>query len=160
MCLLPDNIISESAGIVIDPQTKGPRINYQYETSVSGIFACGNVLHIHDVVDYVSEEGDDVALSVVNYLNKNNALTNCVTVNKDRHFVYVLPQTIDTTQGVKLKFRVRKPLKDVKILIKSNDEILMTVMKKQLLPAEMEMITLPLHVLQKVKHEITLECVL
>ncbi len=157
--LIPDNIITEEAGIVMDPQTKGPRINHNYETSIPGIFACGNGLHIHDVVDFVSEEGDVVAKSVSDYLNNIHDSLNSVGVKGDANFIYVIPHTINLDKPVKLKFRMRRPFKNVKILIKSGDEILMTLPKTQLLPAEMEMIQIPLSILQKVKDKLTLECI-
>jgi len=157
--LIPDNIITEAAGIVMDPQTKGPRINHNYETSIPGIFACGNGLHIHDVVDFVSEEGDVVAKSVSDYLNNIHDSLNSVGVKGDANFIYVIPHTINLDKPVKLKFRMRRPFKNVKILIKSGDEILMTLPKTQLLPAEMEMIQIPLSILQKVKDKLTLECI-
>jgi len=155
--LIPDNIITEDAGIEMDPRTKGPKINQYYETSIPGIFACGNGLHIHDVVDFVSEEGDTVAKSVEKYLNQNNQSLGLIPVVCDSHFIYVLPQTMDKNQSVKLKFRVRKPLKNVKVVIKSKDEILMTLPKTQILPAEMEMITIPLQLMDKIKDELRLE---
>lgn len=155
--LIPDNIITENAGIEMDPRTKGPKINQYYETSIPGIFACGNGLHIHDVVDFVSEEGDTVAKSVEKYLNQNNQSLGLIPVVCDSHFIYVLPQTMDKNQSVKLKFRVRKPLKNVKVVIKSKDEILMTLPKTQILPAEMEMITIPLQLMDKIKDELRLE---
>jgi len=155
--LIPDNIITEDAGIEMDPRTKGPKINQYYETSIPGIFACGNGLHIHDVVDFVSEEGDTVAKSVEKYLNQNNQSLGLIPVVCDSHFIYVLPQTMDKNQSVKLKFRVRKPLKNVKVVIKSKDEILMTLPKTQILPAEMEMITIPLQLMDKIQDEIRLE---
>lgn len=155
--LIPDNIITENAGIEMDPRTKGPKINQYYETSTAGIFACGNGLHIHDVVDFVSEEGDTVAKSVEKYLNQNNHSLGLIPVVCDSHFIYVLPQTMDKNQSVKLKFRVRIPLKNVKVVIKSKDEILMTLPKTQILPAEMEMITIPLQLMDKIQDEIRLE---
>lgn len=155
--LIPDNIITENAGIEMDLRTKGPKINQYYETSIPGIFACGNGLHIHDVVDFVSEEGDTVAKSVERYLTENMRTVLSIPVKSDSNFIYVLPQTIDKNQSVKLKFRVRKPLKNVKVVIKSNDEILMTLPKTQILPAEMEMITIPLQLMDKIQGEIRLE---
>lgn len=155
--LIPDNIITENARIEMDLRTKGPKINQYYETSIPGIFACGNGLHIHDVVDFVSEEGDTVAKSVERYLSENMRTVLSIPVKSDSNFIYVLPQTIDKNQTVKLKFRVRKPLKNVKVVIKSNDEILMTLPKTQILPAEMEMITIPLQLMDKIQGEIRLE---
>jgi NADPH-dependent 2,4-dienoyl-CoA reductase/sulfur reductase-like enzyme len=100
--LIPDNIITENAGIEMDLRTKGPKINQYYETSIPGIFACGNGLHIHDVVDFVSEEGDTVAKSVERYLTENMRTVLSIPVKSDSNFIYVLPQTIDKNQSVKL----------------------------------------------------------
>ena len=157
--LIPDNIITENAGIEMDPRTKGPKINQYYETSIPGIFACGNGLHIHDVVDFVSEEGDMVAKSVERYLNQLGKSDLSIPVNSDSNFIYVLPQTIDKSQAVKLKFRVKRPLKNVKIVIRTKDEIIMTLPKTQLLPAELEMITLPLPLIDKIQDEVRLEII-
>ena len=157
--LIPDNIITENAGIEMDPRTKGPKINQYYETSIPGIFACGNGLHIHDVVDFVSEEGDMVAKSVERYLNQLGKSDLSIPVNSDSNFIYVLPQTIDKSQAVKLKFRVKRPLKNVKVVIRTKDEIIMTLPKTQLLPAELEMITLPLSLIDKIQDEVRLEII-
>lgn len=157
--LIPDNIITENAGIEMDPRTKGPKINQYYETSIPGIFACGNGLHIHDVVDFVSEEGDMVAKSVERYLNQLGKSDLSIPVNSDSNFIYVLPQTIDKSQAVKLKFRVKRPLKNVKVVIRTKDEIIMTLPKTQLLPAELEMITLPLPLIDKIQDEVRLEII-
>lgn len=157
--LIPDNIITENAGIEMDPRTKGPKINQYYETSIPGIFACGNGLHIHDVVDFVSEEGDMVAKSVERYLNQLGKSGQLIPVNSDSNFIYVLPQTIDKSQAVKLKFRVKRPLKNVKVVIRTKDEIIMTLPKTQLLPAELEMITLPLPLIDKIQDEVRLEII-
>lgn len=157
--LIPDNIMTENAGIEMDPRTKGPKINQYYETSIPGIFACGNGLHIHDVVDFVSEEGDMVAKSVERYLNQLGKSDLSIPVNSDSNFIYVLPQTIDKSQAVKLKFRVKRPLKNVKVVIRTKDEIIMTLPKTQLLPAELEMITLPLPLIDKIQDEVRLEII-
>lgn len=157
--LIPDNIMTENAGIEMDPRTKGPKINQYYETSIPGIFACGNGLHIHDVVDFVSEEGDMVAKSVERYLNQLGQSGLSIPVNSDSNFIYVLPQTIDKSQAVKLKFRVKRPLKNVKVVIRTKDEIIMTLPKTQLLPAELEMITLPLPLIDKIQDEVRLEII-
>jgi len=157
--LIPDNIITENAGIEMDPRTKGPKINQYYETSIPGIFACGNGLHIHDVVDFVSEEGDMVAKSVERYLNQLGKSGLSIPVNSDSNFIYVLPQTIDKSQAVKLKFRVKRPLKNVKVVIRTKDEIIMTLPKTQLLPAELEMITLTLPLIDKIQDEVRLEII-
>lgn len=155
--LIPDNIITENCGIVMDSRTKGPKVDQNYETSIPGIFACGNGLHIHDVVDFVSEEGDRVAQSVERYLNMRLSDKQAIPVSCDSNFIYALPQVIDRNSPVKLKFRIKKPMKNVKIVLKSNDEVLMTLPKTQILPAEMEMIQIPLSIMQKVKDEIRLE---
>ena len=155
--LIPDNIITENCGIEMDPRTKGPKINQDYETSIPGIFACGNSLHIHDVVDFVSEEGDKVGESIVRYLNHETKENDLIQVESDTNFIYVLPQQIHKKQAIRLKYRVRKPLKNVRVVLKSNNEVIVSFPKTQILPAEMEMINLPLSLLEKVKGDLHLE---
>ena len=61
--LIPENTLSQQAGIILDPVTRGPVVNQDLETSIPGVFACGNVLYVHDLVDYVSEEGKKAGLA-------------------------------------------------------------------------------------------------
>jgi hypothetical protein len=96
---------------------------------------------------------------VFDYLNQSSSVSDCVNVSGDANFIYVIPHVIDKNKAVKLKFRIRRPLKNVKVRVLSGDEVLMTLPKTQILPAEMEMIQIPLSLLQKVKSELRLEII-
>ena len=95
--LLPDNSLSKKLGIRIDPKTKGAVVNEKMETNIKGIFACGNVLHVHDLVDYVSTEAEVAALSAVDYIknqfkSKNETI---VHIEPGSGLIYAVPQNFN-----------------------------------------------------------------
>ena len=146
--LIPLNSLLENVGAKINPKTKGPVVDENYQTTVKGIFACGNSLHVHDLVDYVTEEGRLAGQKVAKYLK--NELTNEVEkvdieVNNGDNVSYVVPMHIGSkSKDISLKFRVKKPLGKCTIIIKNNGEIIRKINKQYLLPAEMEKIKLDL----------------
>ena len=155
--LIPDNQLSSMAGIEIDPRSKGPKIGANYETSIPGVFASGNVLHIHDVVDYVSEEGDQAAAAILNYLNKQGDEFEPLTLSTDQNFIYALPHKLNPNIHNKLKYRVRKPMHDVRVCLVSNGTIVHSLKKEHLLPAELEMMIIPQKVLAQCNGDCRLE---
>jgi heterodisulfide reductase subunit A-like polyferredoxin len=155
--LIPDNQLSMMAGIEIDPRSKGPKIGANYETSIPGIFASGNVLHIHDVVDFVSEEGDQAATAILNYLNKREETAETLMLSTDQNFIYALPHTLNPNMHNKLKYRVRRPMHDVRVCLVSKGMVVHSVKKEHLLPAELEMMIIPQKVLAQCENECRLE---
>lgn len=155
--LIPDNILSEEMGVKIDPITKGPVVDQAYATSVDGVYACGNALHIHDVVDYVSEEGEGAADSVLRYLKEGQDQADFYPIQASKDIAYVLPQSAQRNQGVQFKLRVRKPIAKAKIVFKSGEDILVSFPKEHLVPSEMERFKLPASVLIKVKDSLSVE---
>lgn len=138
--LIPENEQSKEAGILCSTQTKGALVDNTLETNIEGIFACGNVLHVHDVVDFVSSEGVKAGKSASEYI-KGNTKKDCeITVEKDDQLLYVLPQKITVCEPVELHFRTRKVYKSVDILVKQGDVVLKHLKNQHLLPAEMEKI--------------------
>ena len=145
--LIPNNPLLLPIGVKMHPRTKGPIVNENLETSIKGIFACGNSLHVHDLVDFVSEEGMIAGLKASEYikgmLNKEKDDKEIIIEAKDG-IGYCLPATttlnnlLDTT----LKFRVTKPFNNVFIEIKLNGITIKKIKKLYLLPAEMENISL------------------
>ena len=90
--LIPENELSRKAGVAISPNTNGPIVDYHLQTSVPGIFACGNVLHVHDLVDYVSEESENCGKNVITYLRENDTSTLLsVDVQAGANLRYVIP---------------------------------------------------------------------
>ncbi len=139
--LIPENELTKNAGIEIDPVTSGAVVNEQRETSQSGIFACGNVLHVHDLVDYVSEESEIAGRSAAEYVKNGNNNKNSVKTIAGRGVRYVLPQTI-TSGNNELFFRVAKPFNKVRVKAIMNGEILAEAIRLRAVPGEMEKLKL------------------
>ncbi len=140
--LIPENELSEEAGVMLDPATKGAVVNQHLETSVDGIYACGNVLHVHDLVDYVALEAERAAGSAVKRIKgKNRKKTKRIIVKKGEGIRYTVPQHIDRSEKeekIKIYFRSRTILDSVRVNVISKGKIIYSKKFKQLVPAEME----------------------
>ena len=141
--LIPSNVLLEDMGMKMS-STKGPLVNEMMETTIDGIFACGNSLHVHDLVDFVTKEGRIAGRGASKYLkglvSKNDEKIECDAGNG---ISYVIPQIINMNNvdnNVEFKFRVRKPMENKKIVIKINNKVIKSIVKPHLLPAEMETI--------------------
>ena len=135
--LIPENELSLKAGVKLDSNTKGPIIDENYQTSVKGIFVAGNVLHVHDLVDFVSLEGERLAIQVANYIN-NKSLDKCyINIERDNNIGHTIPQKISGKNDFILSMRVRKPLKNPIIEITQDDKVIKSVKMKKAIPAEM-----------------------
>ena len=136
---------------------KGAVVNQYMETMIDGIFTCGNCLHVHDVVDFVSDEarlaGRSAALYIKDKINKN---ANRINVKPGNGLSYVLPQFIleDSLEDVVIKFRVRKPVQDQVVWIKSGETVILKQVKPVMIPSEMVMIRIPKEKLAGVKEDI------
>lgn len=146
--LIPENELSKSAGIELDNITGGPIVNESMETSVEGIFACGNVVHVHDLVDWVTEESKRAGSSAAKYIKgqieSNGKTIKLRGINGVR---YVVPHQIrldNIGQTVELMMRVDNIYKDVKLVIRSNEKVIKEVKRKHVAPGEMETIKLNL----------------
>jgi len=158
--LIPENGLSEAAGIVLDPRTKGPIVSESYETNIAGIFACGNVLHVHDLVDFVTEESRKAGQAVVKYL-ENQLVTSKrpIQVIPDEGVNYIVPQHINIEnidKSIEFFLRVNKEYKNVIIVVKSNKTVIKTIKKKHLAPAEMEKIKISINDFELVKDSISI----
>lgn len=139
--LLPSNVLLEDMGMEMS-STRGPLVNEMMETSIEGIFACGNSLHVHDLVDFVTKEGKVAGRGASKYLkglvNRSSDKVNCKAGNG---VSYLIPQIVNVSnidENVEFKFRVRKPMENKRVIVKLNDEVIKKVIKPHLLPAEME----------------------
>ena len=140
--LIPENELTNNAGIEISPVTKGPKVNQYMQTSIPSVFACGNVVHVNDLVDNVSTEskkaGESAALYAAGKLNSDNA----ITVQTGENVRYVCPQTvIPADEKVDLYFRVMKPAKSVVITVCDGENTLLTRKAIKVNPGEMEKAT-------------------
>ena len=139
--------------------TKGPVVNQYMETEIPGIFTCGNCLHVHDVVDFVSQEarlaGKSAALYLKNEINNNE---DRIKIKAGNNISYVLPQFVlkNSVNDLTFKFRVRKPVKDQVVFIKSGETVLAKFIKSALIPSEMVMVNLSKDKLDEIKDEIVI----
>ena len=156
--LIPENELSKDAGVELSPKTKGAVVYDNRETMVEGIFACGNVLQVHDLVDFVSEESELAGKSVAEYLKNGEKKRDVINTVNGKNVSYVLPQKIDKNaeKFVKLFFRVTGAYKNAKITIKNGDKILLERTKKIVVPGEMENIVVPINLLKEAKDDIIL----
>ncbi len=151
--LIPENEMTVKAGALIDPVTKGPVVNESMETSIEGIFACGNVVHVHDLVDFVTEESRRAGKYAAEYIKAMNGQTEVVAsmLSKPGNGIgYIVPQKIRTnklTENLDLFFRVRQEFKGVELVIKADGEVLKRLKKRHLAPGEMEHIVFKTDVL-------------
>ena len=150
--LIPENQLSEEAGILLDGRTKGPVINSRYETVKKGIFACGNVLHVHDLVDYVSAEGELAGKAAAEYLRAQeepSAMADEVpelSVEAGEGLSYMLPQRLslpamEADGRTDFKFRVKQSHKEACLELWQGERLIKRVKKKYLEPAVMGTVT-------------------
>ena len=145
--LIPENELSRSAGVDMNGVTGGPNVNESLETSVPGIFACGNVLHVHDLVDYVSEEAVRAGQNAVRFIKgeldeENDAKIQLKATDGAR---YTVPATIDAKRMEDLltvRFRVGDVFKDSYVSVYFDDERVQHRKKQIMAPGEMEQIIL------------------
>ena len=140
--LIPENELSLMAGVELDPRTKGAVVDEFYQTSVPGIFAAGNVLHVHDLVDFVSLEAERLAKSVAAYLKEDLAPAE-ISIETGGLIGYTVPQKISGARDVSLSFRPRKPVRGCRVEIRQDETCLVSRTYPKLLPAEMVTIDLP-----------------
>ena len=139
--------------------TRGLKVNDSFEsTSLEGIFSCGNCLHVHDVVDFVSDEGRDAGRGAANYIKNSLRNNETITVNALDGISYVIPQIISdkNKDSITFKFRVRKPINNAYVVFKDHEDEIARIYKNVLIPSEMVMIKLNQNQLNKIKtNEIT-----
>lgn len=138
--LIPENELSVEAGVKLDVKTSGPIVNNSMITNIDGVFACGNVVHVHDLVDFVTKEsriaGKNAALYSLNKLIQNDTVS---TIANDG-ISYIVPQNIDTKceEDINLFMRVRAIYKNKKLVVRSNDKVILEKKRLHMIPSEME----------------------
>ena len=155
--LIPENELTKSAGIELSNQTRGAIVSQTRETLVSGVFACGNVLQVHDLVDFVSEEAEIAGRYASKFVLEGKSAGEYIQVENGENVTYVCPQRIDKKEGgnVKLFFRVRNTFKNCTIKVKSGDAVLLERKKKIAVPGEMETLILAEKKLAELTDKIT-----
>lgn len=138
--LIPENELTQNAGIEMSGITNGAVVNQDRETSAKGIFACGNVLHVHDLVDYVSEEAELAGYGAAEYILGEDNHTISIPVTTDGKIRYCIPQRITKKKDVRIYFRVSNVFENVRISAYSDNRLLCSRKKIKTVPGEMEYI--------------------
>ena len=154
--LIPENELSVAAGVELDPRTRGAVVNQSLQTGVPGIFACGNVLHVHDLADNVTTESERAGATAAAYALGGGAETDTVantgcelTVSPAGNAGYALPGRITAVALTKLNFRVRRPVNAARVRILAGDEELFAGKVRPFKPSVMESFPLPAKVIQR-----------
>jgi thioredoxin reductase len=159
--LIPENALSEEAHVSLHRRTKGPIVDESYQTNVKGIFACGNVLHVHDLVDWVSLEGGKAGKAAARFLSDE--------IQHEGHTIemvagdgigYIVPHKVNPDNisvALECMFRVTRNVKNVALAVYRDGELLKTVKKIHLAPAEMERIMLSKEDLKGCKDNIKIQ---
>lgn len=144
--LIPENELSRKVGVEMDQKTKGALVFENRETSIPGIFACGNVLHVHDLVDNVSAESAIAGSAAADFVKElNHSLEEAINLTNGEGVTYVLPQKIrrnHVDKRVDVYFRVNKVMESCEVIISHQGEVITTFKKKDLAPGEMESLKL------------------
>lgn len=142
--LIPENELSKNAGIQLDNRTNGLIVGEDMQTSKEGVFACGNVLHVHDLVDFVTEEAQKAGKSAAEYIKGAHETKEKIEVIAGRGITYTVPQYINKNakESVKIFMRVNKPYGSQNITVKCGEKEIAVFKKRVLLPAEMQTIVL------------------
>ena len=156
--LIPENELSREAGVEINPATNGPVVNESFETSIPGVFACGNVLHVHDLVDYVSEESGRAGRAAVRYVkNKGNSSGPVIQVKNGAGVRYTVPSTVRTSEldgDLVIRFRSGGVYRDSYIDVLFDGSNKMHRRKPIITPGEMEQVILKKEDLEPAPSEI------
>lgn len=154
--LIPENELSVAAGVELDPRTRGAVVDQSLQTGVPGIFACGNVLHVHDLADNVTTESERAGAAAAAYALGDGAETNAVadtscelTVSPAGIAGYALPGRITAVALTKLNFRVRRPVDTARVRILANGEEMFAGKVRAFKPSVMESFPLPAKVIQR-----------
>ena len=142
--LIPENELSLEAGVALDSRTRGPEVDEYFRTSVPGIFAAGNVLQVHDLVDFVSLEAERLADSVVRYLDGKLPAPGSLEIRANEEIGYVLPRRISGQDDFMLSLRVRRPMKNCELRVRQGERMIKSLKFRRAIPAEM--IRLPISV--------------
>jgi len=146
--LIPENELTKNLGISMSPVTLGPIVDDSLETDYKGVFACGNVLHVHDLVDYVSEEAAFAGKSAAEYVKhgeNEQAKEAVVKIEANNGVRYTIPQKVDISNiqdTLTVRFRVSDVFENRAICVYYDDQLVMKRRKRILVPGEMEQVVL------------------
>ena len=140
--LIPENELTLGAGITLDPIVGGAVVDQDRQTQIAGIFSCGNVLHVHDLVDYVSDEAEIAGQSAADYIRGTSGDACEIQLKTDGNIRYTIPQTITCKKDVKVYFRVSDVFHKATIQVEGKDGVIFTKKRPKMAPGEMESVIL------------------
>ena len=140
--LIPENELSKQANVEICGITNGAMVDQDRQTSIPGVYACGNVLHVHDLVDFVSEEAEIAGKAAAEYICGNQEKNVHITVKTDGKIRYTVPQTITQQKDVTVYFRVSDVFKNVRVNVTAGENKILSKKKQRVAPGEMESVTI------------------
>ncbi|HHX80523.1 MAG TPA: FAD-dependent oxidoreductase [Acholeplasmataceae bacterium] len=153
--LIPENELARNAEVELSAVTGGAVVDENMMTSVKGVFAAGNVLHVHDLVDYVSEESAHAARSAVKYLNDVNQFEEKIAIKSGNGIRYTVPQLLNGNadyQPLNIRMRVDNVYRNARIVLKVNDEVIYSRKRQIMTPGEMESLNLADEIVEKMKN--------
>lgn len=158
--LIPENELSKNAGVELDLRTNGLVVSESMETNREGIFACGNVVHVHDLVDFVTEEAKNAGKNAAKYIKGKKRLNNFTEIKNGENISYTVPQKfeIESLYGnLNVFMRVRNVFKNKQIVVRDEEgNVIQSFKKPHVVPAEMERITILKDKLKNAKGAITI----
>lgn len=151
--LIPENELTRDAGIEMDARTNGAVVLENRETSAEGVFACGNALHVHDLVDFVTAESMAAGEAAADYVqNGERSRSDVINVVTDSNIGYTVPQKFRAdSDKVEFYFRVRRVFKNSKINVTCGDSLIASFKREHMAPGEMENIKIPKVLLSKIE---------
>ncbi len=135
--LIPENELSIDAGVQLDGRTRGARVNEFFETNVPGIFSAGNVLHVHDLVDFVSLEAESLADAAAEYVQEGRLPACPIEIVYDKNVNHTVPMAVSGTRPFRISMRVNRPMKDVRVVLRQDGREVASKKMKKAIPAEM-----------------------
>lgn len=158
--LIPENGLSEEAKIELNGKTKGAVVNESYETNVEGVFACGNVLHVHDLVDFVSSEGKSAGKAAAKYVKGDLKKGTEFKTEAKAGISYIIPHRVNADNiedKLEFMFRVTGTYKKATVKVYKDNDLLREIKKPHLAPAEMEKLVLKKEEIMQVKESLSFE---
>ncbi|MBQ9813149.1 MAG: FAD-dependent oxidoreductase [Thermoguttaceae bacterium] len=145
--LIPENEVARTAGVELDPRTRGPIVNESRETSIPGVFSCGNALHVHDLVDFVSEEAEEAGKAAAARALGKTSSAKVVSIRNGARVNYVVPQRVDlgtAPEQVSFFMRVANVFQNKRLVVRAGEggDVLKEIKRLRVAPAEMERVVL------------------
>jgi pyruvate/2-oxoglutarate dehydrogenase complex dihydrolipoamide dehydrogenase (E3) component len=141
--LIPEIELGKKANMLLDPRTNGPLVNDAMQTSIEWVFACGNVLHVHDLVDFVTMESQKTGMAAARYILQRESAKECAAVTYAAPISYVVPQKVALGKGqAELYFRTDRIMVDVEVVVRSGQSELRRLNARRINPSEMQIIVI------------------